>query len=50
MVAVTYPQILALGDSLTAGYGLAPHQAFPRQLEVLLRQRHPAAPHERSAA
>jgi acyl-CoA thioesterase-1 len=37
---VTYPFILAFGDSLTAGYGLAPAEAFPRQLELLLRQRH----------
>ena len=32
-----YLSILAFGDSLTAGYGLAPDQAFPRQLEGLLR-------------
>lgn len=38
-----YPHILALGDSLTAGYGLAPDQSFPRQLERLLRVRHPGA-------
>lgn len=36
------PYILAFGDSLTAGYGLATDQSFPRQLEALLRQRHPA--------
>ena len=29
--------ILALGDSLTAGYGLAPAQAFPARLESALR-------------
>ena len=40
---VTYPYILAFGDSLTAGYGLQPHQAFPRRLEALLRERHPSA-------
>jgi acyl-CoA thioesterase-1 len=40
---VTFPSILALGDSLTAGYGLAPHESFPRQLEALLRARHPEA-------
>ena len=43
MIHVTYPYILAFGDSLTAGYGLAPHESFPRQLEALLRERHPAA-------
>lgn len=37
------PFILAFGDSLTAGYGLPRDQAFPRQLEVLLRERHAAA-------
>lgn len=36
-----YPHLLAFGDSLTAGYGLAPDQSFPRQLERLLRERHP---------
>lgn len=36
---MAYPYILAFGDSLTAGYGLHPHEAFPRQLEVLLRER-----------
>lgn len=30
------PVVLALGDSLTAGYGLAPDQAFPVQLEAAL--------------
>jgi acyl-CoA thioesterase-1 len=28
--------ILALGDSLTAGYGLAPEKSFPSQLEAAL--------------
>ena len=37
------PYILAFGDSLTAGYGLAPGLAFPKQLEGLLRQRRPGA-------
>ena len=37
---MTYPLLLALGDSLTAGYGLQPHESFPRQLEALLRERH----------
>jgi len=31
--------ILAFGDSLTAGYGLAPEQAFPQKLERALRRR-----------
>lgn len=32
-------RIVALGDSLTAGYGLPPDQAFPAQLEHALRQK-----------
>ncbi|MEE8443837.1 MAG: arylesterase [Alphaproteobacteria bacterium] len=32
------PVILALGDSLTAGYGVAPRDAFPVQLEAALRR------------
>ena len=43
MIHVTYPYVLAFGDSLAAGYGLAPHESFPRQLEALLRERHPGA-------
>ena len=31
------PVILDFGDSLTAGYGLAPEQAFPARLEAVLR-------------
>lgn len=31
-------RLLILGDSLAAGYGLAPQQAFPVQLEQALRQ------------
>jgi acyl-CoA thioesterase-1 len=31
------PKVLALGDSLTAGYGLPPEQAFPARLEARLR-------------
>ena len=37
------PLILALGDSLTAGYGLAPAEGFTRRLEALLRARWPDA-------
>lgn len=37
------PFVLAFGDSLTAGYGLARGEAFPARLESLLRERHPAA-------
>ena len=32
-------RIVCLGDSLTAGYGLDPEQAYPRILESLLRER-----------
>jgi acyl-CoA thioesterase I len=35
--------VLALGDSLTAGYGLAPQESFAAQLEALLRVRDPGA-------
>jgi acyl-CoA thioesterase-1 len=31
--------IVALGDSLTAGYGLGPRESFPEQLEAALRKR-----------
>lgn len=34
------PYVLAIGDSLTAGYGLAPHEAFPARLQSLLRRSH----------
>ena len=37
------PYVLALGDSLIAGYGLAPAEAFPAQLEKLLRSSFPTA-------
>lgn len=30
-------RVVALGDSLTAGYGVAPKEAFPAQLEAALR-------------
>jgi acyl-CoA thioesterase-1 len=39
----TGPTILALGDSLTAGYGLKRDEAFPAQLERLLRAHWPDA-------
>lgn len=32
-------EVLALGDSLTAGYGLEPAQAFPAKLEAALKAR-----------
>jgi acyl-CoA thioesterase-1 len=32
-------RIVAFGDSLTAGYGLAPNEAFPAQLQRLLQAR-----------
>jgi acyl-CoA thioesterase-1 len=36
--AAHVPIILDFGDSLTAGYGLAPEQAFPARLEAALRR------------
>ena len=36
--AAHVPVILDFGDSLTAGYGLAPEQAFPARLEASLRR------------
>jgi acyl-CoA thioesterase-1 len=36
--AAHVPLILDFGDSLTAGYGLAPDQAFPARLEASLRR------------
>lgn len=36
-----HPYILAFGDSLTEGYGLAAADSFAAQLENLLRRRHP---------
>lgn len=41
--ASTAPLILAFGDSLIAGYGLAAQQAFPAQLQQRLRRGHPGA-------
>ncbi|HLI21557.1 MAG TPA: arylesterase, partial [Stellaceae bacterium] len=35
--ALAATRILALGDSLTAGFGLAPDKAFPVQLEARLK-------------
>jgi acyl-CoA thioesterase-1 len=32
-------RLVALGDSLTAGYGLAAHEAFPAVLQDMLRQK-----------
>ena len=43
MTAPASPLILALGDSLTAGYGLATAQGFTHRLEALLRARWPGA-------
>ena len=40
---MTYPLILALGDSLIAGYGLPAADALPAQLEMRLRTRLPGA-------
>lgn len=37
--ALAETRILALGDSLTAGYGLSAHESLPSQLEQALRQR-----------
>lgn len=37
------PYILAIGDSLIAGYGLSNADSFPAQLERRLRASHPAA-------
>jgi len=32
------PRLVALGDSLTEGLGVEPHQAYPAQLQVRLRE------------
>ena len=31
-------KIIAFGDSLTAGYGVTPEQAFPKVLEAMLKK------------
>lgn len=43
MSASSSPYLLALGDSLTAGYGLPADAAFAAQLQRRLRSRHPGA-------
>jgi acyl-CoA thioesterase-1 len=41
-VALAKPMtLLALGDSLTSGLGLEPHEAFPVKLEAALKSRYP---------
>ena len=37
--AAAAPRLVVYGDSLTAGYGVAPKDAFPAQLEAALRAR-----------
>lgn len=43
MTSIDAPDLLALGDSLTAGYGLHPSAAFPIRLQTLLRDHCPGA-------
>ena len=43
MMGDNRPYVLAIGDSLTAGYGLATHEAFPARLQALLRAQHAQA-------
>jgi acyl-CoA thioesterase-1 len=41
--SVVRPVVVMLGDSLTAGYGLAPEEALPDQIQAALRTRGVAA-------
>ena len=43
MTINTAPYVLALGDSLTAGYGLELSASFAARIEMLLRERRPGA-------
>jgi acyl-CoA thioesterase-1 len=43
MSASFSPYILAIGDSLTAGYGLPPSASFAAQLQGMMRRDHPDA-------
>lgn len=43
MIDAPRVDVLAFGDSLVAGYGLAPRDAFPVRLQALLRDRRPGA-------
>jgi acyl-CoA thioesterase-1 len=43
VVADRTPEILAFGDSITAGFGLPPSEAFPARLEARLRDQGIAA-------
>lgn len=43
MPVYSTPHVLALGDSLTAGYGLLTRFSFAAQLQQALRDRHPDA-------
>ena len=43
MTSGTSPFLLALGDSLTAGHGLLPHESLAARLQMLLRERWPDA-------
>ena len=43
MPTYSTPYVLALGDSLTAGYGLPTRDSFAAKLQLALRDRHPDA-------